>query len=335
MKALVIDAPHSISIKEISYPKPGPNEVTVKVLRAGICGTDIHIFEGNMELEYPVVPGHEFSGVIHELGEGVEHYRIGDRVSADPSVGCGKCRHCRAHRTNLCIQFGGLGTTLQGSMAEYVKVSADKLVAIPDSMSEEEAAFIEPMACVVQAMNRLKMEVASRVLLFGAGAMGLQLVQAMAQAGASELVVVDISQKKLDLALQLGATKGVLSGNLEKELSLEDEDGFDIVVDVTGIPSVIEKAFDFMGGSSKFLQFGVAAPDAVIRIHPYKVYHSEWTIVGSMALNGTFLSAFQWIKDGRIQLQPLVSQVMTMQEAVDYFRGKRDPDFLKLQIRFD
>jgi 2-desacetyl-2-hydroxyethyl bacteriochlorophyllide A dehydrogenase len=334
MKALVLEGPHQAVIKEVPYPVPGPGEVTIKVENVGICGTDFHLFAGENVVPYPVILGHEFSGTIYEIGEGVASWQPGDRVSADPSIYCGACEFCLTHRANHCENFKGLGTMLNGSMAEYVAVPARNVVRLPDTMSFEEGAFIEPMACVVYGMNRLQLQVGNRVILFGAGAMGQQLIQSIARAGASELVVVDVSQKKLDLALEWGATKGVLSQELDTVLSWDQyPHGFDVVVDVTGIPAVIEKAFEYMGRMSKFLQFGVTPEDSSIRIDPFKVYRNDWTIIGSNAINYTFLSAFQWLKEGRIDVKRLVSKVISLEETVGFLANPKDPDLFKVQIK--
>lgn len=235
MKALVIEKPGQANIQEVPYPKPGPGEVTIQVHTVGICGTDIHIFKGEFISPYPIIPGHEFSGVIHETGEGVAGLQPGDRVSADPSLFCGSCPFCLTHRGNHCENWGALGNTVNGSMAEYVRVPAGNVVKLPEHMFFAEGAFIEPMACVVHAMNRLNMKAGDRVLLFGAGAMGQQLIESLVHTGASELAVVDISRKKLDLALERGATKGILSEDVEKELGKERvPHGFDVVIDATG-----------------------------------------------------------------------------------------------------
>ncbi|TBL76621.1 zinc-dependent alcohol dehydrogenase family protein [Paenibacillus thalictri] len=334
MKALVIEGPRKAAIKEVPYPHPKAGEVTIKVENVGICGTDFHIFEGEFISPYPIVPGHEFSGVIHEVGEGVAGFKPGDRVSADPSLFCGACAFCLTHRGNQCENWGALGNTVNGSMAEFVSVPAGNVVKLPDSMSFEEAAFIEPMACVVHGMNRLQLQVGNRVILFGAGAMGQQLIQSIARSGASELVVVDVSQGKLDLALEMGATRGVLSSNLDAEINKDTYPyGFDAVVDVTGIPAVIEKALEFMGPAAKYLQFGVTAENASIRINPFKLYNKDWTLIGSMAINHTFLPAFHWIKEGRIQVKPLISKTISLEETVSFLEQPKAPDLLKVQIK--
>lgn len=334
MKALVIEGPRKASIQEVPYPKPSLGEVTIKVENVGICGTDFHIFEGEFISPFPLIPGHEFSGIIHEIGEGVSSFQVGDRVSADPSLFCGACQFCLTHRGNQCENWQAVGVTVNGSMAEFVSVPVRNIVKLPDSMSFEEGAFIEPMACVVHGMNRLQLQVGNRVLLFGAGAMGQQLIQSLSRAGASEVVVVDIDQKKLDMAVQWGATKGILSKNIDIELSKEHYPfGFDVVVDVTGIPSVIEKALEFMGPTAKYLQFGVTSEHAKIQISPFKLYNKDWTLLGSMAINHTFLPAFHWMKEGRIDVKPLISKIISLEETIEFLANPKDPAILKVQIK--
>lgn len=330
MKALVFEKPHHAVIKDVPYPKPGSGQVTIKVDTVGICGTDNHVYEGEISVPYPVIPGHEFSGTVYELGEGVTKWKVGDRVSADPNIFCGSCEYCLTDRGNHCENFQGIGTTLNGSIAEYIAVPSQNVIKIEDSMSFEEAAFIEPLACVVYGMQRLQLQVGDRVILFGAGAMGQQLVQAVAMAGASELVVVDVSAKKLDFALASGATKVFLS----HEIKVSDfPKGFDVVVDVTGIPSVIEKAFSFLGPKGKFLQFGVTPQNTTIQIDSFQLYRKDWTILGSMAINHTFYPAYHWLREGRINVKPLISKVLTLEESIGYFSKPKNPDWFKIQIK--
>ncbi|MFC5649938.1 zinc-dependent alcohol dehydrogenase family protein [Paenibacillus solisilvae] len=329
MKALVIESPHHAAIREVPYPNPRPGEVVIKVERVGICGTDFHIYEGEFLSPYPIIPGHEFSGTIHELGEGVEGLRIGERVTADPSLFCGQCVYCLTNRGNQCENWGALGNTVNGSMAEFVAVPARNVVRIPDSMSFETAAFIEPIACVVHAMNRLQLKAGNSVLLFGAGAMGQQLVQTLSRSGASRLTVVDVSESKLALALSMGATETV---NVRDKSRLAGQ-SFDVVVDATGIPAVIEDAFSYLGKTATYLQFGVTPKHAQIRISPFDLYHKDWTLIGSMAINYTFIPAFEWVKEGRILLEPLVSKVISLEEAAEFLSKPKDAELLKIQIK--
>ena len=329
MRALVIEEPFRAVVKEVPVPIPGADELVIKVSHVGICGTDFHIYEGEFLAPYPIIPGHEFSGTVHRLGPGVDGFAVGDRVTADPSLFCGACNACLTSKGNHCANWGALGNTVNGSMAEYVVVPARNVLKMPDEMSFETGAFIEPMACVVHAMNRLQMKSGSSVLLFGAGAMGLQLTQALARSGASRLVAVDVSDYKLQLAKQWGATETVRS----HELHQLEKRQFDVVVDATGIPSVIQTAFDFMGPAATYLQFGVTPPHAEIRLNSFDLYRNDWTILGSMAINHTFIPAFHWVQAGRISLEPLISSVITLEEAAQFLAQPRDPDLLKVQIK--
>nr|WP_168123249.1 zinc-dependent alcohol dehydrogenase family protein [Paenibacillus sp. HB172176] len=334
MKALVIEAPFQAVVKEVAYPSPGFGEVTVEVCQVGICGTDIHIYKGEFISPYPIIPGHEFSGVIHTIGEGVAGLNPGDRVTVDPTLICGQCLYCKTGKGNQCTNWGALGNTVDGSMAEYVRVPASNITVIPDSMSFAAAAFIEPVACVVHAMNRLQVRAGDRAVLFGAGAMGQQIIQTLIHSGVSELVVVDISEEKLEMSKARGASRGVRS--TEADLSEErarNPHGFDIVVDSTGIPSVIETAFTFMGRGAKYLQFGVTPKDAVVTIDPFQLYNKDWTLIGSMAINHSFVPAFQWVQSGRIDVESLVSRVLTLEDMPAYLEGKRNAADLKVQVK--
>lgn len=331
MKALVIEKPGLAVIKDVPYPKPGRGEITVQVKRVGICGTDVHIFKGEFLSPYPIIPGHEFSGVIHEIGEDVPGFSIGERVAVDPSLFCGKCYYCLTNRGNHCENWGALGNTVDGSMAEYVKVPYENIIRMPDEMTYEEGAFIEPLACVVYAMHRLQLKVGDQVLLFGAGAMGQQLIQSLKAAGASMLAVVDPSKEKLKLAKKWGATHIFTDEELDQVRKIQPR-GFDIVVDATGFPSVVEQAITFTGPVGKYLQFGVTPTDASIKINPFDIYHKDWTLLGTMAINHTFIPAFNWLKEKRIEVKPLVSKTITLEETVSFLEGPRDPNFLKVQI---
>ncbi len=334
MKALVVHSPHHASVEEVPVPIPGEGEVVIRVKACGICGTDYHIFEGAFLSPYPIIPGHEFAGVVSEVGPGVTTFAKGDRVTADPTLYCGECEYCLTKRVNHCKRWGALGNTTAGSLAEYVKVPARNVVRLPYTMSFAQGAFVEPVACVVHGMNRLQVQACDTVLLFGAGAMGLQLVQAIARSGAADLVVVDVASDKLDWAKRLGATRCVLSQDVGTELGRDYPDGFDIVVDATGIPAVIEQAFDYMGKTAKFLQFGVAPKDSSISMSPFTIYNKDWTILGSMAVNNTFLPALRWVREGRIKVDELVTHRVKLDEVPDLLAKPKASAMLKAQVVF-
>lgn len=334
MKALVFKQPHQAMVEDFPDPQAKAGEITIQVHRAGICGTDIHIYEGGYLSDYPIIPGHEFAGTVVEVGAGVSEFAVGDRVAADPNIFCGSCVYCRTHRANQCKNFAAVGVTQNGAMAEYVAIPARTAVKMPDQMTFQQGAMIEPVSCVVYALQRLAVRPGDRAILFGAGAMGQQLVQALRSTGVSELAVVDVSDKKLELALQYGATHAVSAGKLESAFAAQDRE-FDIVVDATGIPAVIEQAFQFIGPAGKYLQFGVAPQSATVKLPPFQLFNRDWTLIGSMAVHHTFIPAVHWISTERIVVDPIVTRVIGLREAEHYFKNVRNPEELKVQIQVD
>jgi 2-desacetyl-2-hydroxyethyl bacteriochlorophyllide A dehydrogenase len=336
MKAVVVEAPKQVVVREVPYPEPDAGEVTIQVKRVGICGTDLHIYQGDFLSSYPLTPGHEFSGVVDKVGAGVSRFRVGDRVAVDPSLFCGKCEFCLSHRGNHCENWGAIGDTTTGAMAEYVKVPEEIVFHLPDHMSFAQGAFIEPVACVVHAMNQLELKVGQHVLLFGAGSMGQLLIQALSHAGAAELAVVDVDETKLEMASKNGATHTYLSKDIGEALKHRTKHrGFDVVIDVTGIPSVIQSQFQYLGPKGTHLQFGVAPIDAEVSIRPFDIYHMDWRLIGSMAVNRTYRAALDWMEAGRFNVEPLVSKVIRIDDVPEFFSAGKAADVMKVQISFE
>lgn len=336
MKAFIVESPRQVVVRDVPYKAPGAGELTIQVKRCGICGTDVHIYQGDFISHYPLTPGHEFAGIVHEVGPGITSFVPGDRVAVDPSIFCGECEFCLSGRGNHCEYWAATGDTVDGAMAEYVKVPADTVFSLPDSMTFEQGAFLEPIACVVHGMNQLQLRVGQSVLVFGAGSMGQLLVQALTHAGAGELTVVDVSPEKLALAQQFGATHTVLSKDLATELSHRmGRRGFDVVIDVTGIPSVIQTQFAYLAPKATHMQFGVAPVDATIAIHPFEIYRNDWRLIGSMAINHTYKAALDWTKAGRFFVDPLVSKVLTLDDLPAFFAAGKSADMMKVQITYE
>ena len=335
MRALVISKPHVTAVENVPYPEPGPDEITIHVRAAGICGTDFSIHAGEYTASYPIIPGHEFSGVIDKLGGGVNGWMVGDRVTVDPSLFCGRCSFCVTGRTNQCSSFGALGVTVPGALAEYVRVPAEKVFKLPEALSFTEGAFVEPMACVVHGMNRLQLKMGDRVLVFGAGSIGQLLIQTIAKAGVSELVAVDVSETKLALAKEFGATNVVLSSRVEEKLHQERYQlGFDVVIEATGFSHVIEQALNYLGPAGKYLQFGVAPRNAYMKISPFDLYHKDWTLLGSMAINQTFLPALRLLAERRVNVAPLVSKTLELEELPAFLARQKEQNLLKVHVQF-
>lgn len=333
MQAVVFAAQESASIETVPDPICAPDEVIIKVAHSGICGTDIHIYRNEYMSDFPLIPGHEFGGEIVEIGSQVSGLSIGERVVADPNLYCNTCDFCRNEQANHCANWQGIGITRNGGFAEYVNVPAKAVYRLPPSLTNTQAAFVEPLACVVWAMKRLRLTPADRILVIGSGPMGILLLQALRHGGASQITMVDKQTARLQLASQFGATQTVLADDRQDEHLRELAPyGFDAVIDATGVPAVIEKSFQHLKVRGQFLQFGVTPSTATIQLSPYDVFRKDWTIIGSFALCYTFLPAISWLECGVIDVEPLVSDRLPLSEFNTGFQQFRAGNTMKVHL---
>ncbi|GFP42566.1 threonine 3-dehydrogenase [Candidatus Hakubella thermalkaliphila] len=334
MKGLVIEGPQKVTLKEVPTPKPGSGEVMVRVRAAGVCGTDVHIYHGEFIASYPLIPGHEFAGEVAEVGPGVRDWKPGDRVTVDPSIFCGDCYFCKSNRGNHCLNWNGIGATRNGGFAEYALVPVANLYKIKDSLSFQEGAFIEPISCVVYGLKRVNVQIGDSVLIFGSGPIGLLLLQLTKHGGASSVTVVDVQEKRLTLARQLGASHTILAdGSEAEELTAISPLGFDVVIDATGVPAVVERVFAYIKSGGKLLVFGVCPSDSKIQVSPFDIYRHDWKIYGSFALCYTFYPARDLLENGVVSVKPLISLTIPLEEAVEIFRSpEKFEDSLKIVV---
>jgi len=334
MQAIVFTAPEKVELTNVRDPACAPDEVIVRVAATGLCGTDIHIYHNEYESKFPVIGGHEFCGVIAEAGREARDFKVGERVAVDPNLYCGRCDFCRNQQSNQCLNLQAVGVTRDGAFAQYVAAPARACYRLPDHLTDAQGAFIEPLSCVIHALNRLRVWPADEVLIWGAGPMGLLLTQALRHNGASRIVVVEKQAARLALAQQLGATDTIIAGpDQAAQLRELSPHGFAVVIDATGVPAVIERALAHLRPRGQFLQFGVAPNTATIQLRPYDVFRNDWTILGSFALCYTFQPAIAWLNSGVIDVGPLVSHSVPLAEferAVALFQAGQT---LKVQLR--
>ena len=335
MRAFVITGPRAGEVRDVPVPEPQAGEAVVRVAYVGICGTDYHIFDGELASRYPLVPGHESSGTIAAVGTDGGAWREGDRVALDPSLSCGHCHACRRGRANHCENGASLGDPMNGALAEYVRVPLGNLYRLEDHEQLDVAAFTEPLACVVWGIERLRARPSDRALVFGAGPIGTLMARMLHLVGASDVVVVDVAEQKLAVARELGAAATyVPDDDLAARLHERSAGrGFDVVVDCTGIASVIEGLFAHAAAGARIMFFGVASPSAEIRVRPYEIYRRDWEIIGSMAINGTFLQARDLLARGRVEVRPLISRVCSLDDVAEILGRPKGMDELKTLIR--
>ena len=333
MKAAQIVRPGEGIVIQVDVPSPGPDDVLIKVRAAGICGTDLHIFKGEYEAEYPIIPGHEFSGEVAAVGANVRNFKVGDRVTADPNIPCNRCIYCQRNEPNQCKNLRAIGVTRSGGFAEYVLAPEGNVFSIGD-MSYSAAALIEPLACVVWGQMRVDVQPGDSALVFGAGPMGCLVAQALKQAGATRVVVTDVVPWRLEMAAQLGATETVVA-DAQQAASLKriEPEGYTIVADATGIPAVLEGTFQFAKPRGKIWVFGVTPQGTQVKFPAYEVFRRDLKIIGSFAVNRTFPQSINLIQSGAIQVEPLISH----QLPLDDFRqgleiAERDPKRVKVHF---
>ncbi len=334
MQAIVFPEPQTISLERVPDPAATADEVIVRVATCGICGTDLHIYRNEYMSEFPLIPGHEFSGTVVEVGSAVTDLRVGDRVAVDPNLYCGHCDFCRNEQANHCLNWQGVGVTRAGGFAEYTAIPGRACYLLPEDMTDTQASFIEPLACVVHALKRVRIWPGEQVLIFGAGPMGLLLLQALRHSGAAQVVIVDKQPDRLALARQFGAAAAITAGPDQAE-ALRDwaPFGFSTVIDATGVPQVIQQAFGYLKPRGEYLQFGVAPKQATIQVSPYDIFHNDWHIIGSFALCYTFLPAIAWLTNGVVDITPLVSHTVSLTGFENAFHEFAAGRTLKVHVR--
>jgi 2-desacetyl-2-hydroxyethyl bacteriochlorophyllide A dehydrogenase len=321
-------------VERVPDPTCAPDEVIVQVAVCGICGTDVHIYRNEYMSDFPLIPGHEFSGRVVEVGREVRDVAIGERVAVDPNLYCGRCDFCRNEQANHCANWQGVGVTRSGGFAQFVAAPARACYRLPDNLSDNQAAFIEPLSCVVHALKRIRIWPGSSTLVFGSGPMGLLLLQALRHSGASHVAMVDMQPDRLALAQRLGAAATIIAGaEQDEQLRGLAPGGFDVVVDATGVPAVIERAFHYLRPRGQYLQFGVTPKTATVAISPYDLFHNDWTIIGSFALCYTFLPAIAWLQAGVVDVSALVSDVAPLSNFADVFHRFARGETLKVHVR--
>lgn len=332
MRALVFEDIRTPVVKEVPIPGIGAQDVLIRVKAAGICGTDVHIYEGEYFSEFPLIPGHEFSGVVEDIGEKVTTVLPGERVTADPNIGCGKCYFCKINQQNQCENLGAVGVTRDGAFAEYLVVPEEKVFSIGD-MSFEDAAMIEPTACVVYGLQQHPVPLGAEVLIFGAGPIGLTLLQLIKHGGASRVVMVEKRQNRIDLAYSLGADIVISAdGNETEALKDLSSTGFDVVLDATGIPKVVEGMIHFVRNCGILFFFGVCPKDDLIWISPYEIFRRDLKVCGSFALRNTFAPAIRFLQNHVVQVTPLLSHSFPFEQFEEALTVMRSGDSMKVQL---
>jgi 2-desacetyl-2-hydroxyethyl bacteriochlorophyllide A dehydrogenase len=315
--------PGAIELTTLPDPTPEPGWVVLEVAAVGLCGTDLHIMSGEHG-SLPVVPGHEVTGTVVATGAGVTALRAGDRVAVEPNLPCRACKECRRGRSNLCPDLGALGVTTTGGAAELMAAPAGSCVVLPEHVDLRAATLIEPLSCAVRGYDVLRNQLGSRVLVYGAGTMGLMMLALAHRTGAAAVDVVDVNTDKLTAAERIGVSSAATT-------AAEGVD-WDVVIDATGNVQAIQDGLGRVARGGTFLQFGVAAPDARAQLSPYDVYRREITITGSMAVLNSFERAADLFAAGVLPADLLITRQAPLVEYEEALKAFAAGEGLKTQV---
>lgn len=339
MKAVVYDAARSYAVTEIPTPEAGAGEVRIKVDQVGVCGTDLHIHEGDFNAVFPLIPGHELVGVVDRLGEGATRFRVGEQVTVNPNVYCGHCDYCLSGRLILCENLQGYGSNFPGFFAEQVTVP-ESLVFSVEGLPKDTAVFTEPAACAMHGLESLQLRPGSSVLVFGAGPTGLLLAQLIASGGASSVTVAAPTRFKLDTAAGLGIDRTVqisrddADGNIATlRAASPGGDGYDVVVEATGSTRIGDMCVPLTRNGGTVLIYGVTRAEEVVTFHPFDVFRREITIKGSFAEISSFAAAIAALRGGRAKTDGIITHRFSLDDygkALDAL--EHDPSVHKVVI---
>jgi NADPH2:quinone reductase len=311
MKAAFIVDKSKIEFKEIETPSVDGNDVLVKVRAMGICGTDLHFLRGVRKVAFPHLSGHEASGEVVATGPLVDAISVGDRVAIDPNIHCGQCWYCRRGRFNLCQNKKVLGVSLPGCFSEYVKIKQDNVWKLPDSVTYWQGALIEPLSVALHAFNTSNTKLGENVALFGAGTIGLMLVQLLKKSGA-HVTAIDKIGSKLDKALQLGADRVINLSKVSFQSVLDENAIYNKVIDAAGVAETLETSVELAGAGGEVIWLGL--PSCDIQINPARFLYRELTLHSSLAYTHEFGDALQLIGKGEIELEPLLTHQVPFSE---------------------
>lgn len=329
MKALQLVAPSTLAVVDLPAPLPGAGEVRLRVKACGICGSDLHGMDGSSGRRIPpLVMGHEASGTVDAVGEGVGAWKTGDRATFDSTVWCGECDWCRSGRVNLCDSRQVVGVACaefrrDGAFAEHVVVPARILHRLPDTLSFEEAAFAEPVGVALHAVARAGDVGGRTVLVVGAGLIGLLVIQALRRAGAAGIVAVDLDEGRLALARELGADTTVVAGN-------PGVPEVDIAMEVVGAAPTVDLAVRSVRKGGRVVLVGNLSPSVPLPLQV--VVTRELDVVGTCAIAGEYPDALEAIASGEIRVKPLISARMPLAEGVTAFARAATPGALKVLV---
>ena len=320
------DGHRAVSLEQRDVSSPAPYELRVQVGACGLCGTDLHIADGEFPAAKPgVVLGHEFAGMVEEVGNGVTAFAVGDRVVIDPNIPCRMCRYCRDGRTHLCQSPEAIGVSLDGGLSEYTVVPAAQAYKVPDELPFEAAALTEPLACSLHALDRAELRTGQTVLVIGAGPIGLLCAELALTSGASRMLVSEPNPVRRERAAELGA-EAVEPAEVRSGAA-------DVVLECVGRPQTLRAAVDAASPGGRIVWVGVAAPGDEVPINPYEVFRKELSILGTYTQLNAMERSLDMLAAGRVGWRSIITHRFPLERFDEAWSVHREGSGLKVSLQ--
>lgn len=322
MRSAVFYGKHDLRVEEHEAPAVGPHDVLIQVKACGVCGTDVHIYEGDKgaaEVTPPTILGHEFAGIISEVGSQVKNYKPGDRVCIDPNCYCGACDPCRNGVAHYCENMIGYGTTVDGGFAEYCSVDERQVYLLGENTTFEQGAMAEPVACCLHGIDMCEIQPGHQVVVIGGGMIGLLMLQLAKLAGAAKVALLEPVENKREVGKKLGADICIdpMREDVKSRLAECGMNWVNVVIECVGRPSTIEQAIDIAGNKAVVMMFGLTKPDEQIAVKPFQIFQKELVLKASYINPYTQRRALDLINSGRLDVSSMVYEVCGLNELED------------------
>lgn len=309
----------TFAVTDLPTPYAGPGELVLRNQVCGVCGTDVHIYHGepgSADVNPPVVLGHEYSGEVVEVGEGVTGFAVGDHVTVDPNIYCGHCAYCQNGKKQLCPSMEAIGVTRDGGFAQYSRIPASQAFKLEPTVPWETAAMAEPLACCLHGIDLAGIQVGDKVCVVGGGAIGLLMVQLAKLSGASQIVLSEPNEKRRQVGLQLGANAALdpTRPDAQEAFAQVLGGGANVVIECVGNVPAVKSAFQFAGKGATVLLFSVPKVDATFDLPLFDVYKKELTIKGSFVNPDTHARAVALINSGKVDFDPIITHRFTLDQ---------------------
>lgn len=317
MKAGYYVGDYTYEVRDIPENEPVEDQVKIRVAWCGLCGTDVHKFQGKNGASVdvpPIILGHECSGIVAAVGPECKYFKPGDRVACDPSYGCGKCSWCQQGFPNFCLERHGVAK----GFSEYVYPPEQNVYPIADSLDLETAAFTEPLSCAIHGLDLIQIQSGKTVVMYGMGAIGSLMLQLIKYSGAGEIIVVEREAEKRELALKLGASLAVNDQEIE---ALSKELNIDYVVECIGLKQTMEQAIKIAGKNGKVLLFGLGDPEEPVSFNQFEAYTKELSIYTSFLNPHTSERAVKLLESGLLDTKSIISAELSLEEIGSELRA--------------